>query len=78
MSKLTKIFSSVLGIEESEVTPELSPENSPKWDSLNAIILFSEIENGFNTKFNYDEVMAVKNFADVIELMKTKGLDANE
>lgn len=73
MSKLTNIFSSVLGIEESAVGPELSPENTPSWDSLNAIVLISEIEKEFDIRFEYDEVMAVKNFADALKLVKEKG-----
>ena len=77
MSKLTNIFSSVLGIEESRITAEMTPENTPSWDSLNAIVLVSEIEKAFNIRFEYEEVMALKNFADVLTFMKSKGADSN-
>jgi acyl carrier protein len=77
MSKLTKIFSSVLGVEESKVTPELSPENTPSWDSLNAIILLAEIEHAFDARFTYEEAMSIKNFNDVLMLIRSKGLDPN-
>lgn len=77
MSKLTHIFSSVLGIEESKIVPELSPQNASSWDSINAIILVTEIEKAFGISFTYDEVMGVKNFADVIRLVESKGGDAN-
>lgn len=73
MSKLTSIFSSVLNVEEVKITSELSPQNTTSWDSLNAIILVTEIEKAFNIRFSYDEVMAVKNFGDVLELVKSKG-----
>ena len=75
MSKLTYVFSSVLGIDESSVTPELSPQNSPTWDSLNAIILLTEIEKAFDTRFGMDEAMAIRSFKDVLELVSSKGLD---
>ncbi len=78
MSKLTHIFSSVLGIPEERVTPDLSPENAAAWDSLNAIILVTEIEAAFGAKFGFDEVMAVKSFADVISLMNSYGLNPDE
>lgn len=78
MSTLTHIFASVLGIDEAKVTPELSPHNTPSWDSLNAIILLTEIEKAFNTRFAYDEAMAIKNFADVIALVQSKGKNPNE
>lgn len=77
MSKLSGIFAAVLGIDESAVNPNMSPENTPNWDSLNAIVLVSEIEKAFNIKFTYDEVMAVKNFADAVRLINSKGGDAN-
>ena len=75
MSKLTHIFSSVLGISESSVIPELSPENTASWDSLNAIILLTEIEKAFDVRFAYADAMAIKNFADVKALVATKGKD---
>ena len=78
MSKLTHIFSSVLGIPETVVTPDLSPDNAPSWDSLNAIILVTEIEHAFKVRFAFDEVMAVKNFSDVLVLMRSKGLNTDE
>ena len=77
MNRLTKIFSSILNIDEAKVSPDLSPKNTSSWDSLNAIILITEIEKAFNVKFRYDEAMGVKNFADVVALVKSKGGDVN-
>ena len=59
------------------ISPTTSPQNTPSWDSLNAIILVTEIEKEFNIRFTYDEVMAVKNFADAVTLINSKGADAN-
>ncbi len=73
MDKLKTIFSSVLGISKESVTPELAPANCPAWDSLNAIVLVTEIEKGFNIIFNYNEVMAIRNFAEVVALVGAKG-----
>lgn len=78
MSKLTKIFSDVLGVDETKVTPTLSPENTSSWDSLNAIILLTEMEKALNIRFDYDEAMSIKNFADVLELVKSKGINPND
>lgn len=75
MSKLTHIFSSILGVDEKLVTPELAPTNAPSWDSLNAIVLLTEIEQSFGVTFDYDEAMKVRTFADVIELVASKGAD---
>ena len=78
MSKLTHIFSSVLGIEEKKITENLSPEKISSWDSLNAIILLTEIEKAFDTHFEYSEAMEIKNFGDVIKLIKSKGKNPYE
>lgn len=78
MSKLTHVFSSVLGIPESSVVPELSPQNAPSWDSLNAIILLTEIEKAFQTKFDFNEAMSIKSFGDVLALVASKGKDPHE
>lgn len=75
MSKLSTVFSAVLGIEESRVTPDLSPQNAPSWDSLNAVILMTELESAFGVKFDFHEAMSVKNVADVKTLIASKGAD---
>ncbi len=75
MSKLTKIFSAVLGVKEKDVNSKLSPKNTTSWDSLNAIILITEIENAFGVKFSFDEAMAVKDFGGVLSLVKSKKCD---
>ena len=71
-STLKKIFSSVLGISETAITDTTSPANTPSWDSMNAIVLITEIEKAFGVRFSYDEAMGVKTFADVIALVQSK------
>lgn len=73
MEQLKRIFSSILNIPMEKVTDSMSPENTPSWDSLNAIILVTEIEKAFSIKFTYQEVMAVKNFGDAAKLVASKG-----
>ena len=75
METLKKIFSSVLGIDADKIGPELSPQNTPSWDSLNAIVLITEIEKAFHVRFDYEEAMGVKNFGDVITLVKSKSAE---
>lgn len=74
MNKLISIFASVLNIEASKITPDLSQNNTPSWDSLNAIALITEVEKAYGVKFNYDEAMSIKNFTDMVALLKTKGV----
>lgn len=77
MDKLRLVFSSVLGIPVEKIVPSLSPENTSAWDSLNAIVLITEIEKAFSMTFSYEEAMAVKDFAGVIQLLTAKGVNLN-
>lgn len=72
MEKLSQVFASVLGVDAASITPETSPQNTPTWDSLNAIILVTEIEKAFGIRFTYDEAMGVKNFGDAVKLVELK------
>lgn len=74
MDTLKKIFSSVLNLPTSGVTDTLSPETAESWDSLNAIILLTEIEREFKVRFTFDEAMAIKNFGEVVALVRSKGI----
>jgi acyl carrier protein len=74
MDKLKHIFSAVLNLPLERITNDLSPDNAVAWDSLNAIVLVTEIESAFGVKFTFDEVMAVKNFGDAVKLVTSKGI----
>ena len=78
METLKNIFSSVLGIPIEKVTTEISPENTPSWDSLNAIVLVTEIEKAFKVRFDFREAMGVKNFGDAVKLVKSKTTEFHE
>jgi len=55
------------------VVDELSPENTPSWDSLSAIILLTEIEKAFDTRFEYNDAMNIKNVGDAKALLRKYG-----
>ena len=74
MDILKKIFSSVLNLPESDIIDTLSPAHTESWDSLNAIILLTEIEKAFKVKFTFDEAMEIKDFGEVIALIRSKGI----
>ena len=78
MTILINIFSQVLGIDESKIDGNLSPQNTPSWDSLNSIVLLTEIEKAFNIRFDIKEAMAIRNFKEVEDLLISKGKDPHE
>jgi len=74
MKKLKKILAKVLEVGEDEITKETSPNNVENWDSFNALMLVSELENEFNVKFTMDEVRQIKNVGDIMKILNKHGI----
>lgn len=72
--KLYSILSGVLDIPANQVTDETSPENTAGWDSFNGLMLVTELEKGFDVKFDIEEVIAVKNVRDIKEALQRHGV----
>ena len=63
--KLIDLVSKVLNVEVETVTDETSPENTASWDSYNALLMVSELEDEFNVHFSIEEVYSVKCVKDI-------------
>ena len=74
MKKLKEILSNILGIPESQINDATSPDNVESWDSFNALLIVSELENVFNVKFTMDEVKSVKCVADIRKRLEERGV----
>ena len=75
METLKEIFARVLEVDKNSLNDNSSPENTPSWDSFNALMLISEIETNFKMKFTLDEVMSLKSFGDVRLFLKKHGIN---
>jgi len=78
MKRLKNILSRVLQIEKDKINDQTSPDNVETWDSFNALLLVSELENCFKVKFTMDEVISVKSVKDIKETLKGHGVMLNE
>ena len=54
IERLEKIFSSVFGKESIVLTRTTSAGDIAEWNSLNHMILISEVETAFNLEFKFD------------------------
>ena len=72
--KLLQILSSVLEIDQSEINDATSPENTETWDSFNALVLASELEDGFDVSFTIEEVEGVNCVLDIKKCLKDHGI----
>ena len=72
--KVYAILSQVLSIDPNIITEQTGPDNVASWDSFNALMLIFEFETGFDVKFTLEEVADVKCVADIIGVLKQKGI----
>ena len=69
--KLYSLLSNILEIEVSDINGKTSPSNTESWDSFNALVMVTELEETFEVSFTMDEVQSVKNVNDIIDTLKT-------
>ena len=62
----------------SEINDESSPETVENWDSFHGLILADELETRFNVKFYLDELVNVKNVADIKKNLTKHGVSLYE
>ncbi len=78
MKRLKAILSDVLEIDEDSINDETSPENVETWDSLNGLVLVTELESQFNIKFSMEEVTSVKCVGEIKKALEGHGVVLSE
>ena len=73
INKLKEIGAKVFGLDISEVSDDMSKSNTPEWDSLNNLMLLTEVEKIYKTKFSAVEIAKIKSLKDVEAILKQKG-----
>jgi acyl carrier protein len=71
---LLAIFSEVLGVPCQDLSDETSPENTPKWDSLAAMMLVSALEDRYDVTLSTKEIMKMRSISIVREVLRAKGV----
>jgi acyl carrier protein len=72
IQKLEKIFREVFANESIHITREMSANDLSEWNSLNHMLLISEVENIFSIKFKLKELNKMRNVGDMIDLIISK------
>ena len=68
IAKLQILFDDIF-LDQVDLTPELSAQDVPEWDSLTQINILITVEKAFGIRFRVGEVEATRNvgqFADLI------------
>jgi len=74
IEKLEKIFSTVFGKESIVLSRTTTAGDISEWNSLNHMILISEVETAFNLKFKLKELNKMQNVGDLIDLIISKSI----
>ena len=69
------VAAKVLGVAPETLSDASSPESVPTWDSLNGLLLVSELEKSFDVTFTMDEILAVERLGDFRALLAARGKD---
>ncbi|MBS3061361.1 MAG: acyl carrier protein [Candidatus Diapherotrites archaeon] len=66
-SIIAKIFGAKNPLSRSTVLSSI-----PSWDSLNALLLISEIEQAFGVTFSDQEILSIKTIGDIEDCIRKK------
>jgi len=72
IEKLEKIFKKVFYDETIVLSKEMTASDVDNWNSLNHMILVSEIEKDFSIKFKLKELNKMHNVGDMVDLIISK------
>ena len=72
LSELEPIFCSVLVLDRVELTPEITMDDIPEWDSIANIELIAEIGKVFGVTFTTQEMSLWENVGDIAATLSAK------
>lgn len=75
MSAVATVFAEVLGIPAASITDDTSPDNTPQWDSLQAMNLVAALEEAFDVKLSTKEILSMRNVGIVKKVLRGKGIE---
>jgi len=65
LRNVQEVFRKTLDKPDLIITDSTSPKDLKKWDSLNHVILISEIEKFFNIRFGLQDMLESGNVGDI-------------
>jgi acyl carrier protein len=72
--RLAAIFDKAFGLDKSNFSLNLAPEDVSSWDSIGHMNLVMELEKEFGQQFEVDEIMEMSSTAKIAEILRAKGV----
>lgn len=57
------------------VDKSCSQATCPEWDSMGQLNLVAELEDTFDVSLEPEEIGTMKNFEDIVRILKSKGIE---
>ena len=73
-NRIEKAFSEVLGVPAEKIDDATSPENTPEWDSLQAMNLVAALEEAFGIRLSTREIISMRTVGLVRKVLRAKGI----
>ena len=73
-SAVSKVFSEVLRIPTENISDDTSPDNTPQWDSLQAMNLVVALEAAFDVRLSTKEIVSMRTVGLVRKVLRNKGI----
>jgi acyl carrier protein len=68
MGRLEDVLKEILKLDE--VSDSTGPSNTKNWDSFNALMIVSKLEDEYDTSFSMAEVSGVRSVADIRKVLE--------
>lgn len=72
LEKLTAIFRDVFEDDTIVARPDMTAEDVPAWDSMNHIIIVTQVEMLFSIRFKTAEIEELRNVGDLVSAIRSK------
>jgi len=70
--RLKKIISTVLGVDENEISDDASPDTLEDWDSIGHVQLILAVETEFSISIPPDEAVELEDIGAVLSSVQAK------
>jgi acyl carrier protein len=76
LSKVQEVFRKTFDKPDLIIMDSMSPKDIKKWDSLNHVILISEVEKEFNIRFGLQDMLESRNVETICNtILRLKNIE---
>ena len=78
LKKVREIFERAFGIDPHSVSLETNPDGIPAWDSVGHLSLVALLEEGFEIRFDVDDLSGMDSVRAIVRIIEAKKKPAAE